>query len=1094
MFDPSTAALLRAAPAVPGLDPAVLPQTLTRRYAELVARRLRSGADQEGSDSVPDGEWPLTRIADTYELVTSIHEDREVRRSAAFVAGTAQQILAQEQARTGEDLTIPALDRDWVDAALAAAVLFLAAEQYADARDAARQIRTERQGRNYLIALLTEDIRDLARGDLKSILERAGRRPAQFVLRGGLEERAITALFESLLFGVELLASEVLGESAPASAAKRFDRARSAFLRVLDLSSQQHGSADLLAQPLLTTYPGPRHLASLLLAAYDATAVAAVTRIAPPPGVDNDFWHRWLRHRATSAPFVWPNHRDAIEKGFYHPGKSAVMVLPTGAGKTTVSCLKIASALAADKNVIFIAPTHALVDQLTADLQDVFPEEILDSQVSSDFDRLFATGTTLGKIEVMTPEHCLALLSYAPEVFANVGLMVFDECHLLSPVSGLRRALDGMFCVLAFNSVAPDADFLFLSAMIRNGAEFALWIAALTGRECVFVDPLWKPSRQARGVLIYKEAALRTACIAASRVQKQENAQKGKTATGLRTAAKAELVVEPYALFGLTHNWARGAPTDVAITKLRDGTVPLSGRLRGRYLDLMPNVNKVAANIAATSAEHGLKAIVFVNAKAHAVSTAKEIATALGDAPEMTSEEAVLWEALDAELGGRQHSLIPGPAAAVPHNAQMLRFERELAERMFRRADGARVIVATPTLAQGLNLPAELAILAGDMRANLDEGGREALEAHEILNAAARAGRAGHLANGVVLLIPEAVLGFSKSEPLNEAITGKLGSLLPEDDRCLDMSDPLQLVLDRISQAAVHDPDIEYALNRFTTAVAPEGADSVVTTRFSLDRSYAAFMAAQRKTMERFDAQVANLKAILNQRNTETDDTFLQELSAQSGAPMSALAALRNRMTANAGALPTTIADWVLWVLTWLAEDELSREALLGREAQAILGAVGQKKSSALTSNAIRDLHPGVLSWLTGEPLSNIERALGGDPDEDIDCPRARELVTRIVPLGLSFVFGLVAVTAKKVTESIEEDVSPSSVLDCLPTAVRRGFDSPLKLAFADVRKGLLSRVQYHSAFAAEVDIGAYSANGGDYASLIALMREHLGS
>ena len=45
---------------------------------------------------------------------------------------------------------------------------------------------------------------------------------------------------------------------------------------------------------------------------------------------------------------------------------------------------------------------------------------------------------------------------------------------------------------------------------------------------------------------------------------------------------------------------------------------------------------------------------------------------------------------------------------------------------MFRRRDGASVIVATPTLAQGMNLPAEVAILAGTMRH--DDDGREPLK------------------------------------------------------------------------------------------------------------------------------------------------------------------------------------------------------------------------------------------------------------------------------------------------------------------------------------------------------------------------------
>jgi hypothetical protein len=336
----------------------------------------------------------------------------------------------------------------------AVAILFLAAEQYADANEAAQRIRIAGRQQDYVATLLAEDIRDLAAGTLGGILERAVRRPQHFRSRGGLEARGVTALFEALLVGIELFAADVLGEPVPAKAVGRFDTARAAFSRVLELSSNEYESANPAVGTLLTTYPGPRHLAALLVSVYDATAQAAVTKIDPPPSVDKEFWKKWLRHRAAAAPFLWRNHRQAVEKGFHVTGTSAVMVLPTGAGKTTVSCLKIASVLGSGKSVIFIAPTHALVEQLTVDLQKIFPEELLGSLVSSDFDRLFAVGTTLRKIEVTTPEHCLALLSYAPHAFADVGLMVFDECHLLSPLSGLRRALDGMFCVLAFNSIA----------------------------------------------------------------------------------------------------------------------------------------------------------------------------------------------------------------------------------------------------------------------------------------------------------------------------------------------------------------------------------------------------------------------------------------------------------------------------------------------------------------------------------------------------------------------------------------------------------------------------------------------------------------
>lgn len=1094
MFDPVTAEIIRSAPALPGLNPDDLPQLLTRQYAQLVARRLRrvEGAEEEAGDGASEGEWPLARIADAYEIVVSIQRDADYRKAAAFVAGTAHQILAQESA----DVDAAIMDRNRIHPAIAAALLFLVAEQYADAHEAARSIRPEDGKQDYVCTILAEDIRDLARGALQSVLKRAQRRPERFPSDGSLEQKATTALFESLVVGVELFAAEVLAADIPEKAEGRFEGARDAFTRVLELSSLEHGSLGGLCANFQTSYPGPRHLASLLLAAYDSIADAAVTRLRPPGGSDGDYWRSWLRHRSNAAPFLWPNHREAIEKGFHEPGKSAVLVLPTGAGKTTVSCLKIAAVLASGKSVVFLAPTHALVDQLTEDLQNLFPESLEGSIVSSDFDRLFASGTSFEKIEVMTPERCLALLSYSPEAFQNVGLMVFDECHLLSPVSNLRRALDGMFCVLAFNSIAPEADFLFLSAMLDNGAEFAEWIADLTGRTCVFADPLWKPSRQARGVVLYKHDDLKRIRREAAKIQRDMDARSGKCAKNLRKPAVEALRCQPYALFGLQHNWLANAEKSVTLTAISDGPFTLSGKLdQNGSIYLTPNVNKVAAQIAAAAARSGLKGIVFVNRKDTAASTAREISDLLGDPPAKTQDEKERWNALEIELGGLEHAILPGPAAAVPHNALMLRLERDLAERLFRRPDGAKVIVATPTLAQGLNLPAHIAILAGDKRSGRDKGEREALEAHEILNAAARAGRAGHLANGIVLLIPEGILQFRQGNHFDKKVLEKLESVLPDDDRCVTLNDPLQTILDRISAGDVADPDVEYALNRLTTAVAPEETETETRTRFLIGRSLAAFAAIRDNKKAEFDAKVARLNELIGNRTQDADDQILVELAAQSGAPLGVLTSLRRRIENQIEQLPQTIPDWVSWMIEWLAEDQDACDAILIRDGRAILGATGNKKDGPLTADAVKNLEPGILAWLRGEPLCEIERKLGGDPSKPVKnpiCPRARQLVSQLVPLSLSFAAGLVARTAREIPTVANGTATPVSVIDCLSAAVRRGFDSPNKLAFSDIKRTFLSRVQTHQAYATDLEHEPIFSRTDDYPRIMDRMRQLL--
>ena len=1087
MFDSTSAALLRSAPALPGLDPAQLPGTLTAHYARLVARRLR-GVDGAEGLSTGEDRWPLTRIADTYELVAAVHDDRDSRRAAAFVAGSAHQILSQEWPGRAGQPGRRLLSRDRVDPALTASLLFLCAEQYADANDSAQLIRLDEQDLDVVTSLLSSAIRDLAAGKLGDILVRAARRLGPIELSEELEDDGTTLLYEALLAGIELFASEVLGDDISALSVRRFEASRLVFVRVADLSTSEYSAEDLEGRAVLTTYPGPRHLAGLLLSAHDATASAAVTKIRRPPDVGDSFWKKWLRHRAETAPFVWPNHRFAIDQEFYLFGKSAVMIFPTGAGKTTVSCLKIAATLALGKNVVFVAPTHALVEQLTTDLQEVFPESILESVVSSDFDRLFATGTNLNKIEIMTPERCLALLSYAPHAFNEVGLMVFDECHLLSPTSGLRRALDGMFCVLAFSDLVPDADFLFLSAMVRNGAEFAEWIEELTSRECVFVDPLWKPSRQARGVVIYRASDLASARENALSVQRKEDLRTRISAAGLRAAAKKQLSVRPFALFGLKDNWLSQSGTRFCITRLIETSVQLSGRLRHGRVVPTANVNQVAAQIALSASRSGLKVIIFVNVKHHAVSTAGFVAEHIGTSPLPTPDEAKRWAALNTELGGLEHSLLPGPASAVPHNAHMIRLERDLSERMFRRKNGASVIVATPTLAQGLNLPAHLAILASDMRANPDDGGRQALAAHEILNAAGRAGRAGYLANGLVLLIPESIIEIPSDRSLNKLVLSKLKSILPEDDRCITMTDPIQIVLDRISEDEQNDLDVEYAINRLLTTATRDTGGLSDAYEIPVQKSFAYFLAKKREYVAVFDDQVGVLTETISQRTTEATSELIIQLSAQSGASILSLVSLFWRL--QEGSRPTNIDEWVQWTLSWLCEDEQSRRGLLGRESSTILRAVGREASSELTRSAIEELRPGVLAWLRGWPLCEIDAALGGDRSGK--CRRARYLVTSVIPMSFAFVMGIVARVAHEVFEEDDLTAAEKIAIDCLPTAVRRGYDSPLKLAFSEVDADVLSRVQVHLNFREYVGQQVVVEDEDDYVSLVDRVRQHV--
>lgn len=1067
MFDAATAALLRSAPSLPDLNSDDLPAILTAHYAELASIRLRG----VGAESSFESAWSLERIADTNELVVSLRPEGAGTSAAAFVAGTARQIIARRQLATGGDAQLPPnIDRDRLDPSLAAAILFLASEQYADANEAASNIQAGRDGQVYEATILSEHIADLAKGRLTQILDRAGRwrRPHRY---GDLEERAFAALIEALCAGIEILAAQMLHVAVPEQTGSRFSSAQQAFSTVLQLSASDGIPVARTPEGLRISYPGPYHLASLLISAERSISEASLLNVPAPSGANEQVWEKWLRFRAERLPYLWSNHRAAIEDEFYQSGVSSVVVLPTGAGKTTVSSLKIAGVLARGKKVAFLVPTHALVDQLTEDLQEMFPSELFGSIVSSDFDLLMQEDASFQDIEVMTPERCLAMLSFAPEAFEEVGLLVFDECHLLSPHAGkMRRALDAMLCVLGFNHVAPSADLLLLSAMLKNGDELARWLEELTGRKAVAVDLLWKPSRQARGVIIYDEDDLSAARTRALATQQAEDVRKKKKAKDLRAPASKLLTATPYAIWGLQHNWLSQDATSVycITTQLLEQPVNIAGHIKYGPLQLSPNANQVAVELAAAAATRGLKTIVFVNTKRDASSVAEDISKRLATSVTVSSIEQERWTALQAELGDLKHSILSGPTAAVPHNSSMLRLERDIAERMFKRADGAQVIVATPTLAQGLNLPAQLAILAGDKRADVEKGGRANLEAHEILNAAARAGRAGHLANGLVLLIPEPIISFKKDMPLDSNVVSKLQAVLPEDDHCVSVADPLEIILDRLMQGHAGDPDVSYTVNRM--AILREmDTSSDATVFFDLRKSLGAYAAKRRNEAKVFAAKIDALKQAIESEALEGVDQSIAALSSQSGLPTKLLVDLKHRISSQIGALPVDVPGWLAWLINWLQNDEAARDALLGDAKKSILAACGKPKSAPLDVQDLAVVLLALGAWVEGRPLREIEIILGGDPDADSDtkriCPQARELAGTVIPRSISFAMGLVAHVIEEVDPFEQQGELDRQLIEYLGTLVRKGFNEVGMIFFAAEKKHLLGRVQIHEAW-----------------------------
>lgn len=185
-----------------------------------------------------------------------------------------------------------------------------------------------------------------------------------------------------------------------------------------------------------------------------------------------------------------PQRRSLREEGLLGSGHRAVVVsLPTSSGKTFIAEFRILQALNQfDQErgwVAYLAPTRALVNQLTLRLRrDFSPLGSIVEKVSPalEIDGLEAgmlTDEDAGRqfrILVTTPEKLDLMLrgGWEAKIGRPLTLVVVDEAHgLASQARGLKLEL----LLATINRECRYAQFLLLTPFIHNAAEIAQWLS-----------------------------------------------------------------------------------------------------------------------------------------------------------------------------------------------------------------------------------------------------------------------------------------------------------------------------------------------------------------------------------------------------------------------------------------------------------------------------------------------------------------------------------------------------------------------------------------------------------------------------------------
>jgi len=167
-----------------------------------------------------------------------------------------------------------------------------------------------------------------------------------------------------------------------------------------------------------------------------------------------------------------------------------------------------------------------------------------------------------------------------------------------------------------------------------------------------------------------------------------------------------------------------------------------------------------AVHVGLASALGGDKTLVFADTKPHAVAWAKQAAGVIGD--RLPGKDRVALNGLAARIAGAGE-----PTAAVGalascvrqgvafHHAGLAQRHKGAVEAGFREG-GIRLVVATPTLAVGVNLPARRVVVSRLDRYDHGENRAVPISVREYKQMAGRAGRPGHGTWGESVIVTDA--------------------------------------------------------------------------------------------------------------------------------------------------------------------------------------------------------------------------------------------------------------------------------------------------------------------------------------------------
>lgn len=408
---------------------------------------------------------------------------------------------------------------------------------------------------------------------------------------------------------------------------------------------------------------------------------------------------------------LWPSQLAAAARAV-DPNDDLVIALPTSAGKTRIAELCILRAMADNKRVIYVTPLRALSAQVERVLARTFVP--LGATVTSLYGASGATMTdtqTLASagIVVATPEKLDFAIRQDPDVLNDVGLIVFDEGHMIG-VGSREIRYEVLIQRLLRRSDANRRRIVCLSAMFNADdpyfKDFGDWLRSDVPGEAVNVQ--WRPTRQRLATLDWS-ARSNTGILSFLDDEKPYVPKFVEQRQPKKPRRKAFPATDVEFCICAANAFARDGHTILVYSPQKSQIEPLAREFR-RMRD-----QGFLENVKAPQAEH--------------------LGVALAIGREWLGEEHAAVRALEVGVG-THHGSLPRP---------FLNAVEELLD-----ARRLSVVVASPTLAQGIDLACSVLVFRSLKR--YEDGEWRPISAAEFSNVVGRSGRAFVDLDGISVL------------------------------------------------------------------------------------------------------------------------------------------------------------------------------------------------------------------------------------------------------------------------------------------------------------------------------------------------------